>query len=74
MTTNAQKVIAEIQNVLTRNNAALFFGPDYEGELWIDGFCAGHVTHGDNCELVEGSVCETATSSQHRERKGGAET
>lgn len=66
MTATAKQIVTEIQSVLTRHNAALFFGPDFEGELWVDGSCAGHVTHGDDCELVEGTVCETV---QRRTKK-----
>lgn len=58
MKPQAQTIVAELQAVLTRHHAALFFGPDNEGEIYIEGNCAGHVTHGDNCELVEGSICE----------------
>lgn len=59
MNEKAKRIVSDLQAVLDRHGAALFFGPDNEAELWANGLCVGHVTHSDNCELVEGTICET---------------
>jgi hypothetical protein len=60
VSTKAAQVMEELQAVLTKHRAALFFGPDNEAELWIEGECAAHITHGDDCRLTYGSRCEGA--------------
>lgn len=56
-----RKVMQELQDVLTRNRAALFFTDEYVAELWIEGHCHVHITQDEHCALIVESVC-TATS------------
>jgi hypothetical protein len=58
MTREAQLIMDELQSVLIKRGAALFFTDNYEAELWVDGECHAHITHDDDCKLVAGSVCQ----------------